>query len=145
MVEAISKKRRSNHVRERLDIPEPSAAEKSKWAHIARLCWERVVTNPSSTVTGNKNMVVIAWPSRKDIPVGFPPGKNVENKIDSKVLKKYNAEGVLMWLYERKLCDKSVSDIYRLRNTVALEMDGVFTGLLLEHNANNILSEFSID
>lgn len=141
-------KRKSNHKSEQLDIPEPSAKEKARWAALSRLCWERVVTNPSSHIASKKNMVDIVWPSVADIPEGFPRGRNSKKVVAIGVGKRYNAEAVLMWLWERKLTKYSVSELYRLRTQAWMSAIGEFNvgnGLLLEHDISGLLKEIVVD
>lgn len=139
-------KRKSNHVSQQLDIPEPPAKEKAKWAALARLCWERVVTNPSSHVASKKNMVDIVWPSAADIPEGFPRGRNSKKVVASGIAKRYNAEAVLMWLWERKLTKYSVSELYRMRTEAWMAAVGSLNmevGTLGSYNVEKLLEEYT--
>lgn len=141
-------KRKSNHVSEQLDIPEPSEREKDKWAPIARLCWELVVTNPSSHVASKKNMVDIRWPNKGAIPEDFPRGRRSPKQSTIGESRRYNAEAVLMWLWERRLVSRSVSDIYKLRASAIASANGelnIGNGLLLEHDISTLLKELDVD
>lgn len=138
-------KRKSNHVSTQQDIPEPSTKELALWAPLARLCWERVISNPSSHVAAKKNMIIVAWRNKCDIPDDFPRGRNVENKLDNKLHKKYNAEAVLMWLWERHLTKYSVSELYRMRTEAWMGAVGglnIDVGVLGSYNVEKMLEEF---
>ena len=139
-------KRKSNHVSQQLDIPEPSAKEKAKWQPLAQLCWKLVITNPSSHEAAKKNMVEIAWNSAEEIPAGFPRGRYSKRKVSGKLIKRYNAEAVLMWLWERKLCKYSVSDLYKMRTQAWMSAIGELKadhGVLLEYEVGRFFEEFS--
>ena len=137
-------KRKSNHVSQQLDIPEPSAKEKAKWEPLAQLCWKLVITNPSSHEAAKKNMVEIAWNSAGEIPEGFPRGRYSKKKVAGKVVKRYNAEAVLMWLWERRLTSRSVSELYRLRTEAwmgAVSSLNIDIGLWGEYNVDKLVAE----
>jgi hypothetical protein len=139
-------KRKSNHVSQQLDIPEPSENEKAKWSALARLCWERVISNPSSHEAAKKNMIDIVWASLASIPESFPRGRNSKKVVASGIAKRYNSEAVLMWLWERKLTKYSVSELYRMRTEAWMAAIGglnIEVGMLGSYNVEKMFEEFS--
>lgn len=141
-------KRKSNHVSQQLDIPEPSAKELARWAPLARLCWERVISNPSSHIASKKNMIDIVWPNAEAIPESFPRGRHSKKVVASGHARRYNAEAVLMWLWERRLTKYSVSELYKLRTEAWLSAVGglnAANGLLLDVDVSSLLNEIDVD
>lgn len=114
------KNRRSQHTATQFDIPKPSAKELKKWKPLVDLCKSLILTNERTNLGPKKNKVRIVFPmnsmGHSITPEGWPIGRKKKVVGGGKVSLEYNAEYVLIWLYERKLSDKCPSDLYRERH-----------------------------
>ncbi|MGZ8887921.1 MAG: hypothetical protein ACXW1D_00015 [Halobacteriota archaeon] len=121
-------KRKSTRVGVQKDIPPPDKEELARWKPIADLCKMAVLKNePRAALKLGK--VRIAHPKKANRPEGWPSGRIVRKLPDVWVYE-YNAELVLLWLWERKLTDKNPSMMYKERHKGVLAV----TTLLSEYD-----------
>jgi hypothetical protein len=91
------------------DAPEPTKATLKRWKPIFDACCKAVLTNETLHAQPIKNKIRINW-GPKGAPEGFPGhGRNVGGS------REYNAETVLLWMYENKLSPYNPSMLYRSR------------------------------
>lgn len=108
------KLRKSTTKGQRLDVPTPSQRTLKKWKPIVDMCVAAVATNESLHLQPIKNKVRLKfW---KNPPKGFPKSRIVD-EVDGWLVCEYNAEILLLWMWERKLADLCPNDIYTLRSS----------------------------
>jgi hypothetical protein len=134
-------KLKSRYRGEQLDIPAPSEADLAKWAKIVERCRILVLTNASCHDGAKKNMLELVIKGKQ--PSGFPKGRIVKTELDGSRLMRYNAESVLMWLWERKLAPWNAGMLYRMRREVMqgweVEMGGGSMGMLFEAELERLI------
>lgn len=103
--------RRSSTKTNRLEgAVKPSKAIVKKWKPLADLCISLLVGQDRINNVAKKVKVRIKWSKAFPRPVGFPAGRyNIPEAAD------YSAELVLIFLYERFLCDHTPNMIYTNR------------------------------
>lgn len=105
------RKRRSTTVGEvNTSLPEPSKRALKRWQPILEVCCRAVLTNEPLNTLPIKNKVRIKFSSKRAIPKGFPLGRYVDENV-----LEYNAELVLLWMYENKLSPYSPNMLYKER------------------------------
>jgi len=114
------KLRKSTTVGERLpNIKPPTKKELAKWEPIVGMCTIAIATNKPLHLQPIKNKVRLKfW---KSAPKGFPKSRIVEEE-DGFIVCEYNAEILLLWLYERHLAPYSPNDIYRMRHAYLVSL-----------------------
>ena len=118
-----------------LDIPEPSKAALKRWKHMVDACMVAILAQPSrANNTAPKNKVAFRFPDGWKKPEKFLTGVIV-SRYDGGVVREFNAEQLLLWLYVRKLCLYCARDLYKMRSTV---MHGLNT---LEKEIDTMLEE----
>lgn len=123
-----------------LDIPAPSEAELAKWAKIVEKCRILVLTNASCHSGAKKNMIELRM--RGKMPKDFPRGRIVATHEDGSQTRRFNAEQILMWLWERKLAPWNAGMLYRMRKEAWMSMHGELSlvqGMLLESDLERLI------
>jgi len=106
------KKRKSTTVPTQRVGPIPSAKEIKKWKPLVDACTIAIATNKPLHLQPIKNKVRLKfW---KSAPKGFPKSRIVD-EIDGMVVCEYNAEILLLWMYERHLAPYTPNEIYTMR------------------------------
>ncbi len=101
------------------DVPEPSKSEKRIWKPLADCAKIAVLSNePNHDNRGKKNRVIIKHAANALLPDGWPFGLLVKKYTDGSRAKSYNAEAILLWLWERKLADKNAGMLYSARKRI---------------------------
>lgn len=105
-----------------LDVPQPSKAELKRWSHIVDACVAAIMTQPSrANNTAPKNKVAIKFEASWKKPIDFLKGV-LKYSCDEYVIREFNAEQLLLWLYVRKLAPYCASDIYKERQGIMVNM-----------------------
>jgi hypothetical protein len=134
-------KLKSRYTGVQLDIPTPSEADLAKWAKIVERCRVLVLTNASCHDGAKKNMLELRLSGKP--PKGFPVGRIVQKHEDGSQTRKYNAEQILMWLWERKLAPWNAGMLYRMRREVmqgwAATMGGGASEMLFERELESLI------
>lgn len=103
-------------------IPRPSKAEIKKWQALANICVAAVLSNDRVDNVGVKAKVEIFFAKKAKKPDGWPIGRVVE-ETEEGVTISYNAELLLVWLYDRGLTPFTPHDLYRAKSGVLTEIE----------------------
>lgn len=97
------------------DIKKPSLRIRKKWLPLVDMAMLACLGNEPRQKNAIKNKIRISFTKGKTkVPDDFPKGRIVA-ETEIAVTREYNADIVLLWLWERKLSDYSPSMLYKKR------------------------------
>lgn len=105
-------------------IPKPSKAEIKRWQKLVNVCVAAVLANDRTDNLGIKNKVTISFAKKAKKHIGFPIGRIVE-RTERGVVIEYNAELLLVFLYERGLTPYTPTQLYAAKRGLLTEYENM--------------------
>lgn len=95
---------------------EPTKAALKKYKSLVELCIVTIMNQPSRADNIAKKLrIVLKHPIKWKRPEGWPVGRFVEKDLEGYNYVSYQAELLLLWLWERKLSKYSPTMLYKKR------------------------------
>ena len=102
---------------------EPTKAALKKYKSLVELCIVTIMNQPSRACNRAKKLrTVLKHPVKWKKPEGWPVGRIVESNVDGYNYVSYQAELLLLWLWERKLSKYSPTMLYKKRQATLGEI-----------------------